>query len=142
MCADADSIDDLDLLRSGGMKELFGNASAPSTFGTLLREFTFGNNRQFESVLCERLISLAPPEPIFSPDSPNTRSSTSIPYYAPSTTMQNKAPPTDTRRLPVNRSFAKVSHRSQRHSGPPIPHRSSPGCDDERAKPVQIKAQV
>ena len=59
MCAGADSIDDIDVLRSGGMKELFGNVYAPSTIGTLLREFTFGHNRQLESVLREHLISLA-----------------------------------------------------------------------------------
>ena len=51
MCAGADSIDDLDLVRSGGMKSLFGDVYAPSTIGTLLREFTFGHARQLESVL-------------------------------------------------------------------------------------------
>jgi len=59
MCVGADSIDDLNLLRSGGMKELFGNVYAPSTIGTLLREFTFGHNRQLESVLREHLAELA-----------------------------------------------------------------------------------
>jgi hypothetical protein len=38
MCAGADSIDDIDLLRSGGVKHLFGSVYAPSTVGTLLRE--------------------------------------------------------------------------------------------------------
>jgi hypothetical protein len=37
MCAGADSIDDLDIVRSGGMKTLFGGVYAPSTVGTLLR---------------------------------------------------------------------------------------------------------
>jgi hypothetical protein len=41
MCAGADSIDDVDLVRSGGMKTLFEQVYAPSTIGTLLREFTF-----------------------------------------------------------------------------------------------------
>jgi hypothetical protein len=59
MCAGADSIDDIDLLRSGGMKRLFASVYAPSTVGTLLREFTFGHNRQLESVLREHLVSLA-----------------------------------------------------------------------------------
>lgn len=58
MCAGADSIDDIDLLRSGGMKHLFGNVYAPSTVGTLLREFSFGHARQLESVLREHLIAL------------------------------------------------------------------------------------
>ncbi len=51
MCAGADSIDDIDVVRSGGMKALFGGVYAPSTVGTLLREFTFGHARQLESVL-------------------------------------------------------------------------------------------
>ncbi|WP_457142260.1 IS1380 family transposase [Mycobacterium sp. URHB0021] len=58
MCAGADSIDDLDIVRSGGMKTLFGGVYAPSTVGTLLREFTFGHARQLESVLREHLAGL------------------------------------------------------------------------------------
>ncbi|MEU7632498.1 IS1380 family transposase [Nocardia sp. NPDC049220] len=59
MCAGADSIDDIDLLRSGGGKELFDSVYAPSTVGTLLREFTFGHARQLESVLGEHLVALS-----------------------------------------------------------------------------------
>ncbi|MDZ4233422.1 MAG: IS1380 family transposase, partial [Dietzia sp.] len=58
MCAGADSIDDLDIGRSGGMKILFDGVYAPSTVGTLLREFTFGHARQLESVLREHLAGL------------------------------------------------------------------------------------
>jgi Transposase DDE domain group 1 len=58
MCAGADFIDDIDVLRSGGMKTLFGGVYAPSTVGTLLREFTFGHARQLESVLREHLVAL------------------------------------------------------------------------------------
>ena len=58
MCAGADSIDDLDVVRSGGMKSLFGGVYAPSTIGVLLREFTFGHARQLESVLREHLGAL------------------------------------------------------------------------------------
>ncbi|MFA7509776.1 MAG: IS1380 family transposase [Mycolicibacterium vanbaalenii] len=58
MCAGADSIDDLDVVRSGGMKTLFDGVYAPSTIGTLLREFTFGHARQLESVLREHLAEL------------------------------------------------------------------------------------
>ncbi|HEY1442059.1 MAG TPA: IS1380 family transposase [Mycobacterium sp.] len=58
MCAGADSIDDVDLVRAGGMKTLFDGVYAPSTIGTLLREFTFGHARQLESVLCEHLAGL------------------------------------------------------------------------------------
>jgi hypothetical protein len=58
MCAGADSIDDLDIVRSGGMKTLFCGVYAPSTIGTLLREFSFGHARQLESVLRHHLASL------------------------------------------------------------------------------------
>ena len=58
MCTGADYIDDVDLVRAGGMKTLFGRVYAPSTVGTLLREFTFGHARQLDSVLCEHLAGL------------------------------------------------------------------------------------
>jgi hypothetical protein len=58
MCAGADSIDDIDVVRSGGMRTLFGGVYAPSTVGTLLREFTFGHARQLESVLGAHLVAL------------------------------------------------------------------------------------
>ncbi|MGH3524560.1 MAG: IS1380 family transposase, partial [Mycobacterium sp.] len=58
MCAGADSIDDVDVVRSGGMKTLFGGVYAPSTIGTLLREFSFGHARQLESVLRAHLGAL------------------------------------------------------------------------------------
>jgi hypothetical protein len=58
MCAGADSIDDIDVVRSGGMTALFGGVYAPSTIGTLLREFSFGHARQLESVLRAHLARL------------------------------------------------------------------------------------
>ena len=58
MCVGADCIDDIDAVRSGGMTTLFDGVYAPSTVGTLLREFTFGHARQLESVLREHLVTL------------------------------------------------------------------------------------
>src|SRR3954469_12122801 len=58
MCAGADCIDDINTVRSGGMTTLFDGVYAPSTVGTLLREFTFGHTRQLESVLREHLVAL------------------------------------------------------------------------------------
>jgi hypothetical protein len=58
MCTGADCIDDIDVLRSGGMKTVFDGVYAPSTVGTLLREFSFGHARQLESVLREHLVAL------------------------------------------------------------------------------------
>ena len=40
MAAGADSIDDLNVIRSGGMKQLFGGVYAAATLGQFLREFT------------------------------------------------------------------------------------------------------
>jgi hypothetical protein len=40
------------------MTTLFDGLYAPSTVGTLLREFTFGHARQLESVLREHLVAL------------------------------------------------------------------------------------
>ncbi len=64
MCAGANSIDDLDLVRAGGMKTLFDGVYAPSTIGTLLREFTFGHARQLESVLRGHLAGLCDRVPL------------------------------------------------------------------------------
>jgi hypothetical protein len=43
MAAGADSIDDLDILRHGAMGELFAGFRWPSTLGSFLRSFTWGN---------------------------------------------------------------------------------------------------
>ena len=50
MLAGADSIDDLDLLRHGGMGRLFAGIRAPSTLGTFLRSFTHGHVQQLDAV--------------------------------------------------------------------------------------------
>ena len=50
MLAGADSIDDLDLLRHGGMDRLFAGVRAPSTLGTFLRSFTHGHVQQLDAV--------------------------------------------------------------------------------------------
>ena len=43
MVAGADSVDDMALLRHGGMGRIFARAYAPSTLGSFLRAFTFGH---------------------------------------------------------------------------------------------------
>jgi Transposase DDE domain group 1 len=50
-----DSIDGMDLLRHGAMPDLFGGIRAPSTLGSHLRSFTWGNVRQLEIVNRELL---------------------------------------------------------------------------------------
>lgn len=50
MLAGADSIDDLDLVRRGGLPRLFNGVRAPSTLGTFPRSFTHGHVQQFDAV--------------------------------------------------------------------------------------------
>ena len=64
MIAGADSIDDLDVLRHGGMGELFGGIRAPSTLGSFLRGFDGGNVRQLEVVSRRLLAELASTTPV------------------------------------------------------------------------------
>src|SRR5215210_4207786 len=59
MAAGADSIDDMALLRHGGMGKAFTGAYAPSTLGSFLRSFTFGHVRQADAVASRFLLSLA-----------------------------------------------------------------------------------
>jgi len=59
MAAGADSIDDLGLLRHGAMTGLFGGVRAPSTLGSFLRSFTWGNVRQLEAAGRDFLAELA-----------------------------------------------------------------------------------
>jgi hypothetical protein len=59
MLAGADSIDDLDLLRHGGMGRVFAGARAPSTLGTFLRSFTHGHVQQLDAAGAGLLTGLA-----------------------------------------------------------------------------------
>jgi hypothetical protein len=64
MAAGADSIDDLDVLRHGGMDQLFGAVYAPSTLGSFLRELSFGHVRQLEAAARRVLVELAAATPL------------------------------------------------------------------------------
>jgi Transposase DDE domain group 1 len=64
MAAGADSIDDLDVLRHGGMGELFGQVYAPSTLGSFLRAFTWGHTLQLASAARDWLVELARCTPV------------------------------------------------------------------------------
>jgi hypothetical protein len=64
MVAGADSIDDMDLLRHGGMGRLFAGVRAPSTLGTFLRAFTFGHVRQLDAVAARVTAGLASVAPL------------------------------------------------------------------------------
>lgn len=59
MVAGADSIDDLAVLRHGGMGKLFSRIYAPSTLGSFLRSFRFGHVRQLDAIAARFLVELA-----------------------------------------------------------------------------------
>jgi len=64
MLAGADSIDDLDIVRHGGMRSLFTSVYAPSTLGSFLRTFAHGHLRQLQAAARDTLIGLAGRAPI------------------------------------------------------------------------------
>jgi Transposase DDE domain group 1 len=64
MTAGADSIDDMGLLRHGAMDILFGGVRAPSTLGSHLRSYTWGNVLQLERAGRELLARLSREAPL------------------------------------------------------------------------------
>jgi hypothetical protein len=58
MTAGADSVDDLDVIRSGGMPRLFSQVYAPATLGRFLREFTHGYTSQLAAVARAHLVGM------------------------------------------------------------------------------------
>jgi hypothetical protein len=68
MVAGADAIDDMAVLRHGGMRKLFAHLYAPSTLGSFLRAFTFGHVRQLDAIASRFLISLAALSPLIIPE--------------------------------------------------------------------------
>jgi hypothetical protein len=64
MVAGADSIDDMGLLRHGGMRRVFRGCYAPSTLGSFLRTFLFGHVRQLDAVAARFLANLAGRAPL------------------------------------------------------------------------------
>jgi hypothetical protein len=64
MAAGADSVDDMGLLRHGAMDVLFGGVRAPSTLGSHLRSYTWGNVLQLEKAGREFLTRLSRQAPL------------------------------------------------------------------------------
>ena len=64
MVAGADSIDDMALLRHGGMGRVFDHGYAPSTLGSFLRSFTFGHVGQLDAVASRFVAALAETSPL------------------------------------------------------------------------------
>jgi hypothetical protein len=64
MAAGADSIDDMGVLRHGATGVLFGGVRAPSTLGSHLRSYNWGNVSQLEKAGREFLVRLAREAPL------------------------------------------------------------------------------
>jgi hypothetical protein len=64
MLAGADSIDDVNIARHGGMASLFTSVYAPSTLGEFLRGFTHGHVRQLQAAGRDVLVELARRTPV------------------------------------------------------------------------------
>jgi hypothetical protein len=137
MGAGADSIEDLDALRAGGMAILFDGISVPSTLGTLLREFSFGHARQLESVLREHPVAMAGRTQLLIGIDERAFidiDSLSTCCCARCTGTPSRAPPADTPRSPANRASSASSSAPAPSSpeglttpGPSRPTGRSPG---------------
>ncbi|MGW0631037.1 hypothetical protein [Streptomyces sp. NPDC002758] len=64
MIAGADSVDDMDRLRHGGLSRLFAGVRAPSTLGSFLPSFTHGRVKQLHAVARRVLPRLAAHPPL------------------------------------------------------------------------------
>ena len=105
MAAGADSIDDMGLLRHGAMRAVFGGVRAPSTLGSHLRCYTWGNVCQLEKAAREFLIALAGRAPLL-PGAGTWPSSTSTRCRNGSTATRSKEPGSGTPRFRGNRCWS------------------------------------
>lgn len=64
MVASADSSEDMDLVRHGGMAKVFAGCRVPTTLGTHLRGYQFGHVRQLDAVASRLLVNLAGQAPL------------------------------------------------------------------------------
>src|SRR6476661_4250119 len=140
LLADADSINDLDVIRSGGMHRLFTGVYAPTTLGTLLREFTGGHVRQLQAVQSRHLLALADRTTVL--DGIAERASwTSTRCCDRCTGTPNRARRSGTPRSPASRCCAAACHRWPPRSAPPGRRRWWPGSGCGPAGPVPAGAR-
>jgi hypothetical protein len=121
MLAGADSIDDLDVLRSGATPRLFDDLRAPPTVGSWLRGFTCGHVRQLDAL--SRVLQWPGQLLGSGPDRP-------------------QPPPTD--RRPGLHHLVRPTGRpspARRSATPARPARCcTPGCESRAAAPAQAVA--
>ncbi len=96
MVAGADSIEDMDLVRHGGMPKLFTGCRAPTTLGTHLRGYQFGHVRQLDAVASRLLVNLAGQAPCWWVGPTRSPTSTSMTRCAKPMGMPSKASGTAT----------------------------------------------
>ncbi len=118
MAAGADSIDDLDVIRSGGMKKLFGGVYACATLGIFLREFTHGHVRQLSAVLRRHPGRPGRADPAAGRHRPSAPSSTSTRCCVRCTGTPSRAPRSATRRSPGRPSCGGACRRWRSRSAP------------------------
>lgn len=97
MLAGADSIDDLDRLRHGGMPRLLAGVRAPSTLGTFLRTFTHGHVHQLDMIGARLLTGLTARVPELLAGVMGSRSSMSMTPSVKSTATPSREPRSATR---------------------------------------------
>ena len=110
MAAGADCIDDLDVVRARGMKQMFGGVYAAATLGHILREFTHGHTLQLASVARAHLVGLVQ-HSTCCPVSRRRRLWISARCCARSTGTPSRARATGTRRSPASRSCVRACRR-------------------------------
>ena len=91
MLLGADSIEDMNRLRDGALTSVIGQVRAPSTLGSFLRAFDFGNVRQLQA-LHRRLLAAWPVRPRCCPAPRPWRSWTPTHRSSGSTGPPGKAP--------------------------------------------------
>lgn len=94
MVAEADSINDLAMLRHGGMKKIFRFCSAPSTVGS----FTFGRVRQLDVVASGLLANFPEQAPLVPAPAAHGRVFFDVDdtFQSKCTGLRNRAPGSDT----------------------------------------------
>ena len=95
MVAGADSIEDIGLLRHGGMGRLFTGTYAPSTLESFLRCLAFGHVRQLDAVADRLVAELAARAPVL-PGAGEIAISTWMTRSGRPTAMPSRAPATAT----------------------------------------------
>src|SRR6187200_758843 len=122
MCAGADSIDDVDVVRSGGMKTLFDDVYAASTIGLCCGSSVSGMPASWNRC-CAGIWGCCVREPSCCPALACALSSTSTHCCARSTDTPNRAPASGTPRSQVSRCCARGCPRWSPRSAPSPLHR-------------------